>query len=136
NSVVGVSRSDVVTKAALPSSVPTAFGSTATPTPTPTPVPAPLPSGPTPVPAQNAGNPFVIGVWQQPAWSMDKWKGRGINTMVGYEDLSGPVSNEGGSAAAVSKGLYMSRQANATPSKDVSQKNLLAWMLNDEPDYH
>ena len=31
--VVGVSRSDIVTKAALPSSVPTAVGSTSTPTP-------------------------------------------------------------------------------------------------------
>ena len=137
NSVVGVSRSDVVTKAAVPSSVPTAIGSTTTtPTPSPTPVPAPLPSGPTPVPSQSSANPFVIGVWSQPAWSFDKWKGRGINTMVGYEGLSGTVSNEAWSSAAVSKGLYMIRQANATPSKDISQKNLLAWMLNDEPDFH
>jgi hypothetical protein len=75
-------------------------------------------------------------VWQQPTNSFDKWKGRGINTMVGYEGLSGTVSNETWSAAAVSKGLYMIRQANADPRKDVGQKNLLAWMLPDEPDYH
>jgi hypothetical protein len=235
NTVVGVSRGDIVTKAALPSTIPTAVGSTSTPTPAPaptpaptagtpaaptnvsatatsstsiqvswtdnannetgykidrstdgtnfypvlgtgangtrvtdtgvsagkryyyrvyaingagrsansavvtavpgstsTPVPAPLPEGPT----QVSTSPFVIGVWSQPAWSMDKWKGRGINTMVGYESLSGTVSNEAWSSAAVSKGLYMIRQANATASKDVGQKNLLAWMLNDEPDYH
>jgi hypothetical protein len=78
----------------------------------------------------------VIGVWQQPTNSFDKWKGRGINTMVGYEGLSGTVSNETWSAAAVNKGLYMIRQANADPRKDIGQKNLLAWMLPDEPDYH
>jgi hypothetical protein len=30
----------------------------------------------------------------------------------------------------------MIRHPNADPKKDVGQKNLLAWMLNDEPDYH
>ena len=63
-------------------------------------------------------------------------EGPGHQHVVGYESLSGTVSNESWSAAAVSKGLYMIRQANADAKKDIGQKNLLGWMLNDEPDYH
>jgi hypothetical protein len=78
----------------------------------------------------------VIGVWSQPTNSFDKWKGRGINTLVGYEGLSGTVSVETFSAEAVKRGMYMIRHPNADPKKDIGQKNLLGWMLNDEPDYH
>jgi len=138
NKMMDAAKGETVVKAALPTVIPSATGANPTPAPTPKPpsgpvaTPAPLP--PPVLPA--SGSPFVIGVWSQPAWSMDKWKARGINTMVGYESLSGTVSVESYSAAAVSQGLYMIRQANPDPKKDVNQKNLLAWMLNDEPDYH
>lgn len=145
NTFQDVARGETKVTAALPASIAAASGATATPVPAPVPaplpapVPAPLPAPaplPTPAPATSSSSPFVIGVWSQPAWSMSDWEARGINTMVGYESLSGTVSNEAYSAAAVQNGLYMIRQANADPSKDVNQKNLLAWMLNDEPDYH
>ncbi|HEY7118657.1 MAG TPA: calcium-binding protein [Tepidisphaeraceae bacterium] len=143
NTIVGESRGDVVTTAPLPTSIPTAVGNPSSPsaaTPTPVPVPAPTPTppvvNPTPV-GQNASNPFVIGVWSQPTYSFDKWKSRGINTLVGYEGLSGTVSVDTFSAEAVKRGMYMIRQPNAAnPAKDKTQKNLLAWMLNDEPDFH
>jgi hypothetical protein len=136
NTFADLAKGEVSVKAAVPATVAAAIGAPSTPAKTPTPAPVASPA-PAPLPAQStSASPFVIGVWSQPAWSMDKWKSRGINTMVGYESLSGTVSVESYSAAAVADGLYMIRQPNADPSKDVNQKNLLAWMLNDEPDYH
>jgi len=140
NKMVDAAKGETVVKAALPTTIPSATGATPAPAPTPTPAPLPGPvASPAPVPApaiSTSASPFVIGVWSQPAWSFDKWKARGINTAVGYESLSGTVSVEQFSAAAVNSGLYMIRHPNPDPSKDVNQKNLLAWMLNDEPDYH
>ena len=52
----------------------------ASPTPQPSALPVPSPSPSTPGSAQ-----FPIGVWLQPYSSFDKWKGRGINTLVGPE---------------------------------------------------
>jgi hypothetical protein len=146
--VVGATRSDIVVTAALPAVIPSATdanpvtppdsaGPSPVPTPTPTPVPKPDPVPPVvnnPQPASKS--PFVIGVWSQPHWSFDKWQARGINTVVGYESLSGTVSVEKFSEEAVKRGLYMIRHPNKDAAKDRDQKNLLAWMLNDEPDYH
>jgi hypothetical protein len=99
-------------------------------------VPVTPPASSPPAPTSTSGQPFVIGVWSQPHWSFDKWKGRGINTVVGYESLSGTVSIDKFSQEAVNKGLYMIRHPNwADPSKDRAYRNLLAWMHNDEPDY-
>jgi hypothetical protein len=135
------SGTNTVVDAPLPSTVPTAGGvmqSVPTPkpvtppssTPKPTPAPQPLPQ------QQTSGQPFVIGVWSQPHWSFDKWKGRGINTVVGYESLSGTVSVDKFSQEALKRNLYMIRHPNwQDPSKDRAYKNLLAWMHNDEPDY-
>lgn len=139
NTIQDAVKGESVITAALPTTIPSAAGSNPTPPPTRAPVPAPLPvpvRAPIPTPAPASSSPFVIGVWSQPAWSMDKWQARGINTMVGYESLSGTVSNDAYSAEAVKRGLYMIRQPNSDPTKDINQKNLLAWMLNDEPDYH
>ena len=138
NTVKGLAKNEKVIKAALPTTIPSAT-SAATPVPPasvePTPVPTPAPVPPVIQPVSGA-NPFVIGVWSQPYWSFDKWKARGINTVVGYESLSGTVSVEKFSDEAVKRGLYMIRHPNADPTKDKNQKNLLAWMENDEPDYH
>src|SRR5687768_14285860 len=135
------SGTNTVVNAALPSTVPSATGVMASiPTPKPVTPPSSTPSptpAPTPVPQQQtSGQPFVIGVWSQPHWSFDKWKGRGINTVVGYESLSGTVSVDKFSQEALNKGLYMIRHPNWQDlSKDRTYKNLLAWMHKDEPDY-
>jgi hypothetical protein len=126
NTIVGAARSEVLVKAALPTVIPSATGAN--------PVP-PSAQEPTPVTPSTSSAPFVIGVWSQPTNSFDKWKARGINTVVGYESQGGTVSVENFSAAAVSRDLYMIRHPNADPTKDKYQKNLLAWMQNDEPDY-
>jgi hypothetical protein len=124
---------ETVVTAALPSSIPSATGTLPTTTVT---QPAELPSPVQPAGETVSASPFVIGVWSQPANSFDKWKARGINTLVGYEGQSGMVSVEKFSTEAVNRGLYMIRHPNADPTKDKGQKNLLAWMQNDEPDYH
>jgi hypothetical protein len=145
NTISSDPKTDTVVTSALPTTVPSATGANppvvslpvTTPTPTPAIVtPPPTNPNPAPTPTVSTNNPFVIGVWSQPAWSFAKWKARGINTAVGYESLSGTVSVEKFSAEAVKNGLYMIRHPNADPSKDIGQKNLLAWMLNDEPDFH
>ena len=134
NKLTDAIKGETVVKAAIPTSIPSATGPVPSPAPVPGPVAIPAPA---PLPPQgNSASPFVIGVWSQPYWSFDKWQARGINTVVGYESLSGTVSVEKFSAEAVKRGLYMIRHPNPDPSKDVNQKNLLAWMLNDEPDYH
>ncbi|MDB5324402.1 MAG: hypothetical protein JWN40_6033 [Phycisphaerales bacterium] len=131
NTIVGAARGEILVKAALPTVIPSATGAN----PVPPSSQPPVPVTPTPPPS-NSSSPFVIGVWSQPVNSFDKWKARGINTVVGYEGQSGTVSVEKFSAAAVADGLYMIRHPNADPAKDIGQKNLLAWMQNDEPDYH
>jgi hypothetical protein len=144
NTILADLKTDKFVTSALPTVVPSATGANPPvvnlPTPAPDPTPAVVtqpPTIPTPTPTPVvSNNPFVIGVWSQPAWSFAKWKGRGINTAVGYESLSGTVSVEKFSAEAIKNGLYMIRHPNADPSKDIGQKNLLAWMLNDEPDFH
>jgi hypothetical protein len=145
NSLPDRASGETLVKAALPTTIPSATGAlpvvapsavTPSPTTTPTSVSQP-PELPSPVLPQTASaSPFVIGVWSQPYWSFDKWKARGINTVVGYESMSGTVSVEKFSTEAVNRGLYMIRHPNADPTRDVGQKNLLAWMQNDEPDYH
>lgn len=128
NKVIGAVGGETLVKAALPGVIPSATGANPVPPSAQEPTPAPVSS--------TSSAPFVIGVWSQPTNSFAKWKARGINTVVGYESQSGAVSVESFSAAAVSNNLYMIRHPNADPSKDKYQKNLLAWMQNDEPDYH
>jgi hypothetical protein len=89
---------------------------------------------------------FPIGVWQQPTYSFNKWKGRGINTLMEV-----PQGHDIGtwSDAAVSLGLYMLREPDdgtklekpgavaAARRTDLEKyrSNLLAWTLPDEADF-
>ena len=77
---------------------------------------------------------FIIGAWSQPTYNFDKWKARGINTLVKYEGLSGTVSIDEWSRQATSKGFHMIREWRENPADDLREKNLLAWMHRDEPD--
>lgn len=75
---------------------------------------------------------FVFGVWAQPFTSFDKWKGRGINTMVMYEGYAATLDEW--TNYCVQKGLYMIRQARPNPADDINQPYLLAWAHPDEPE--
>jgi len=79
---------------------------------------------------------FVIGVWSQPTYNFDKWKRRGINTLVNYEGLSGTVSMDSWISAANSRGLYQIRKPREDPADDKDEKLLLAWTGGDEPDIY
>jgi hypothetical protein len=79
---------------------------------------------------------FIIGVWSQPTYNFDKWKKRGINTLVNYEGLSGTVSMDSWIAAANSRGLFQIRRPRENPADDKNEKLLLAWTGGDEPDIY
>jgi hypothetical protein len=79
---------------------------------------------------------FIIGVWSQPTYNFDKWKRRGINTLMKYEGLSGTVSLDNWIAAANSKGFYQIREERDDPALDKNERLLLAWTANDEPDIY
>jgi hypothetical protein len=75
---------------------------------------------------------FVIGAWSQPRGSFDKWKARGINTMVQYESAQATIQEW--TTAAVDRGLYMIRRPVPGIVGDIGQKNLIAFAHPDEPD--
>jgi hypothetical protein len=77
---------------------------------------------------------FPIGVWYQPTSNFDLWKNAGVNTLIGYEGEGGNVSIDAWSAAAVSKNLFMIRQARPYAAADANQKNLIGFLQADEPD--
>lgn len=77
---------------------------------------------------------FIIAAWSQPTYNFDKWKSRGINTLVKYEGLSGTVSLDEWNRQAKARGFYMIREWREDPRDDIGEKNLLAWMHADEPD--
>jgi hypothetical protein len=76
-------------------------------------------------------NFFPLGVWDQAASSFSKWKGRGINTIVA---MDGTDTVDAWTTAANQMGLKMIRQARPNPADDLSEGNLLAWFMGDEPD--
>jgi hypothetical protein len=81
---------------------------------------------------------YPLGVFYQPAsavgtTSFAGWKGRGINTLIGYESQSGQVSIDDYTAAAASAGLYLIREPRTDPSTD-TEPNLIGWLQPDEPE--
>lgn len=86
---------------------------------------------------------FIIGVWAQPASSFDKWKARGVNTVVQWE----PERAYGGAPPRVSKaaweeeaagrGLFFATQPGESPERvraEGLQPFRFAFMQDDEPD--
>jgi hypothetical protein len=81
---------------------------------------------------------FPLGVFYQPAvaqgtTSFAGWKGRGINTLIGYENQNQTVSIDDYTAAAANAGLYLIRQPRDDPSQD-SEWNIIGWLQPDEPE--
>ena len=73
---------------------------------------------------------FVLGVWVQPAETMDIWKARGVNTLV--ETPQGREVLEWAKAAD-SRGLYQIRAPSSDLRFDIRDTRLLAWSTTDEP---
>ncbi len=80
---------------------------------------------------------FLIGVWYQPTSSFQKWKDRGINTLVGYENEGGQITREQWIAAAKKADLfYIIKPPDdlADVKDELSDPHLLAYTQPDEPD--
>lgn len=74
---------------------------------------------------------FPIGVFSQPEDSFQKWKSRGINTLLESPQGHDPA---GWDRAAQAGGFYQIRRPGPDPRKDIGRKDLLAWSHWDEPD--
>src|SRR5258706_12374691 len=88
-------------------------------------------------PKSTAPPKFLIGVWYQPISSFEKWKARGVNTLVGYENEGGGVSRQKWMEAARNAGLYYIAKATDDPEEmkaDPADPYLLPWSQQDEPD--
>jgi hypothetical protein len=87
---------------------------------------------------QPAAPKFIIGVWYQPTSSFQKWKDRGINTLIGYESEGNSVTRDAWMKAAREAGLfYVAKPIADDPAQmkaDLADPNLLAWEQPDEPD--
>jgi hypothetical protein len=70
----------------------------------------------------------------QPVESFDSWKGRGVDTLVGYESRSNRVTIAQWSQAAADKGFHYIRQPSNDLATDARDARLLALMHDDEPD--
>ena len=77
---------------------------------------------------------FLIGVWYQPVENFQKWKDRGINTLVGYAST---VPRDQWTDAARKAGLFYIAKPTGDPGDmkaDLADPNFLAWEQPDEPD--
>ena len=83
---------------------------------------------------QPAGPKFLIGVWYQPVENFQKWKDRGINTLVGYAST---VPRDEWKAAAQKAGLFYIAKPTGDPDDlkaDAADPNFIAFEQVDEPD--
>jgi hypothetical protein len=83
------------------------------------------------------GPNFLIGVFSQPISSFQKWKSRGINTLVSNEPEGGRIKKADWEAAAAAAGLwFMDYPADddAILQNEAKQPQRLAFMQDDEPD--
>ena len=81
---------------------------------------------------------FPIGVFYQPANAVATttfagWKGRGVNTLIGYETQGYSISIDDYTIAAADAGLLIIREPNANPATD-NAPNLIGWLQPDEPE--
>ena len=85
---------------------------------------------------------FPIGVFYQPANALATtsflgWKGRGVNTLIGWETQGWPsgggVSIQNYTTAAANAGLYLIREPSSDPTQDTNS-HIIAWLQPDEPD--
>jgi hypothetical protein len=100
----------------LPSSTPSAEPTEVKPSPVTSVTPSPVISeviSPTPAPKK-----LPIAVWHQPASSLQKWKDRGINTLMGpeLEGKSTPLTRYIAEAQRLGFDMYMTAEGNYTPN--------------------
>lgn len=81
---------------------------------------------------------FPIATFYQPANAVATtnfagWKGRGVNTLIGYETQGGEISIDDYTTAAANAGLKIIREPTSSPATD-NAPNLVGWLQTDEPD--
>src|SRR5258706_15258298 len=80
---------------------------------------------------------FVIGVWYQPINSFQKWKDRGVNTLVGFASEDQFTRGQW-TEAARKAGLFCVIKAEAgdpaSMKADAAETSLLGWEEPDEPE--
>jgi len=76
---------------------------------------------------------FPIAADYQPHGDFDKWKRRGVNTVV---RVPGADSIGDWTRKANELGLEMIREPRSEPKEDRDEANLLAWHWRDEPELH
>jgi hypothetical protein len=77
------------------------------------------------------GGFFPVGVFSQPSTSFEKWKSRGINTILEVPQNHDALEWD---SAAKRAGLKIIRRPLSDPKADIGRKDLLAWSQWDEPD--
>lgn len=101
---------------------------------------SPLPDAPPPTPDAAPGALFLngffpIGAFVVPEEDMDKWVGRGVNTLVSVAiDNGNDADVTAWDDAAARRGLRTIRRPLSNPDADRSNTHLLAWSHRDEPD--
>jgi hypothetical protein len=83
-------------------------------------------------------NFFILAADYQPVDSFEKWKGRGLNTVIRVieperEELRASAI-DAWTAEANRLGLKMIREPRANPLDDAAETSLLAYLIRDEPD--
>lgn len=78
--------------------------------------------------------PFIIGVWQQPPESVDKWVKRGVNTFMGYTNNGGTMSKAQWEAAMDAKGVKYITYPGNNITAEAKQKGRVGWHQLDESD--
>jgi hypothetical protein len=78
---------------------------------------------------------FLIGTYMPTTDEFQKWKDRGVNTLVEEAGAANPSTIIAAwSDKAQKMGLKMIRRPLPNPADDIGNTNLLAWMQEDEPD--
>lgn len=85
------------------------------------------------------GGYFPIGVFMQNADTFDKWRGRGVNMLMGEPNWSIAGMTHDDSVRywdreAAARGMRTIRRALSSPADDIGNTTLLAWAQDDEPD--
>lgn len=78
--------------------------------------------------------PFIIGVFSQPIRDWDKWRRRGVNTLVSHEPESGKITKLQWEQEAIRQGWSFMDYPGADLAAEAVQPGRVAWMQLDEPD--
>ncbi len=76
---------------------------------------------------------FIIAPWAQPVAFFQRWKDRGVNTLLGAANDMGKAQWEGNASTS---GLSFITYAGINPSAEAAQPGRIGFLQPDEPDGH